>query len=189
MHYPQGTYGIGGLGDISGAPFAYVPDLAPVGSGSAYFPRDVERDAAALNFLGFMSDVDDANRAISKGSQAADIAASAGGFDPAFRAAVTRFQASAGLTIDSWIGPKTRAGLLQAVASANLRGLGGGPVPTLPPAILPVNPGGVPVKPGPLPGIKPASAGTDADGDETTTYLAIGAGVLALAGLGWWALR
>ncbi len=190
--YPMGLHGIGGLGDIGGTPFVYIPDLAPVGSKASYFPRDVEQDAGALNFLGFLSDVDDANRFTSTGTQSGDMAQEAGAWDPGFKGGVTRFQAAKGLTVDGWIGPNTRTALALAVTQANAKGLGGGPVPTLPPAIIPVIPGDVPQKPNPtpLPGITPAKTGPGgaAAEDETMTYVAIGAAVLALGAIGWWAL-
>ena len=196
MHgvYPMGINGLGGAGEIEGiggAPFVYIPDLAPVGSKAAYFPRDVERDAAALVFLHFMSDEDDANRNISRGSQAADMANEGGAWDPAFRAAVTRFQVAGGLTADSWIGPATRTGILNAVTQANLKGLGGGPVPPLPPAVIPVIPGQVPTKPNPtpLPGVTPAKTGPAGGEDETMTYVAIGAAAVALLAIGWYAFK
>lgn len=194
MHgtYPMGINGLGSLGevgDIGAVPFVYIPDLAPVGSKSSYFPRDVERDAAALVFLRFLSDLDDANRMMSQGSQAADMNNESGAWDPFFKGGVTRFQAAKGLTVDGWIGPNTRTAIALAVTQANAAGLGGGPVPPLPPAIIPVIPGAVPQKPNatPPPGIIPANTKTDAE-DETMTYLAIGAAVLAVGGLGWWAL-
>ncbi len=198
MSYPASVDGIGGLGDIGGAPFVYIPDLAPVGSGNAYFPRSVEADAAALNFLGFLpSDSQlSAPRQPSQGSQAADMADNSGAWDPEFRGAVkagavTRFQASdptSGLVIDSWIGPATRTAIAFQVQIANANGLGGGVVPVLPPAVIPVVPGNVPVAPNapPIPGVTPVPAAASSS-DETLTYVAIGAGVLAVGGILWWA--
>ena len=197
MHgtYPMGINGLGGIGDSgigAPAPFVYLPNLGPVGSGSAYFPGDVENDAAALVFLHFMSDLDDANRNISRGSQGADMRSGdeAGGFDPLFRAAVARFQAARGLKVDSFIGPQTRGGIAAAVAEANAKGLGGGFVPPLPPAILPVDPGRVPVAPGGLPGITPAKTGPAKAEEDDNTMLYVGGAVAvaAVGGLLWWAL-
>ncbi len=171
--------GIAGLGQI-GAPFFYVPDLLPVGSKASYFPRDTVNDAKALNFLGFMSDgaLDDH---ASLGSQSADMSNETGAWDPAFRAAVTRFQASAGLTVDSWVGPATRTALAKAVALKNA----GTPIPVAP-GVIPVNPGQVPGGNVPIPGATPVN---DRPGsDDTMTYVAVGAGALVLLGAGWYLL-
>ncbi len=191
MHgsYPVGIHGLGGfggeeIGSIGAVPFVYVPDLAPVGHADSYFPRSVEQDAAALNFLGFLANVDDANRASSTGSQRGDMNDEAGAWDPNFRAAIASFQDSRGLTVDSWVGPQTRTALLAAVTAANAKGLGGGFVPPIPPPAvpLPVVPGNVPVKPGATP-----PPGTTEE-DNTLMYVAIGVAVLAAGGLGWWVL-
>lgn len=178
----MGAMTIGRVGTL-----VYVPDLGPVGSKSSYFPRDVEHDAEALNFLEFLSDVADANRMPSTGSQGGDMAQEAGAWDPSFRSAVTRFQASKGLTTDSWIGPNTRTALAAAVAFRNVNPgqLPAPPSPGTVPPIL-VNPGGVPAKPAVLPGVQPASAKT---GDDTMMYVGLGVGGLALAGLAWYALK
>jgi LPXTG-motif cell wall-anchored protein len=182
--------GISGLdGGIAGiaAPFLYVPDLAPVGHASTYFPRSVSEDARALNFTGFLDDASLASLFPSTGNQADDIDQTAGAWDADFRAAVTRFQAAKGLTVDSWIGPQTRTALAVAVAARNAQGVPSFPVPSLPPAIIPVNPGGVPAKPAVLPGITPGvPAGKK---DETTTYVALGVGALALGALGYFFLK
>jgi hypothetical protein len=171
-----------GMGTIS-APFLYVPDLAPVGSKSTYFPRSVDRDAMALNFLQFMSDSALDDLTSSMGSQSADMNNEAGAWDPAFRASVTRFQVAKGLTADSWIGPQTRTALAAAVAFKNANP---GTLPSPLPQVVPVIPGQVPAKPAVLPGVTPASAKTE---DDTLMYLGIGAGVLALGGLAWYALK
>lgn len=183
-----GTAGLmrmGFLGQIAG-PLVYIPDLLPVGSGSAYFPRSVEGDAQALNFLGFLSDADEAIRRASEGSQGADMGDEAGAWDTNFRSAITRFQASKGLTVDSWVGPQTRTALAAAVAAKNA----GTPIPPPPPPgvlpPIPVNPGTVPALPAVLPGVTPAPS--SASGDSTTTFVAVGAGVLILGGLAWYAL-
>lgn len=170
--------GLGGIGQIA-APFAYVPDLLPVGSGNAYFPRDTTQDARALNFLGFMSDSALDDHPGSLGTQARDIAEQVGAWDPVFRAAVTRAQTALGLTVDSWIGPKTRTALLAAVTKKNA----GAIVPPAPPGVLPVNPGSVPGGAAPIPGATPVK--DNVGGDDTMTYVAIGGGVVALALLGW----
>ena len=171
--------GIAGIGQIA-APFFYVPDLMPVGSKTSYFPRDTVNDAKALNFLGFMSDgaLDDH---ASLGSQSQDMSNETGAWDPAFRAAITRFQASAGLTVDSWVGPNTRTALAKAVALKNA----GTPIPVAP-GVIPVNPGGVPGGSVPVPGATPVSDRTG--GDDTLTYVLIGGGVLAVLGAGWYLL-
>lgn len=186
-HWSMSGMGILHRGNFLGSigapgPFIYIPDLGAVGSKSSYFPRDVERDAAALVFLGFLSDVDDANRQVSDGSQAADIANEGGAWDPAFRSAVTRFQSSARITADSWIGPQTRTAIAAAVAAKNAGGLAL-PVPSQP---VPVSPGAVPAKPTVVPGVVPASSVTS---DDTLMYVGIGAAVLALGGVAWWALK
>jgi len=172
-----------------GAPttLLYVPDLAPVGSKAAYFPRDVEQDAAALVFLGFLSDAADANRQVSDGSQGADMANEGGAWDPAFRSAVTRFQSSKGLTADSWIGPQTRGALATAVAFKNANP--GILPPPPPPGVLPpvpVKPGAVPANPAVLPGVRPVAAGEE---DQTMLYVGLGVGALLLAGVAWYALK
>lgn len=175
----QGFANMGGLGAPAG-PFNYSPNLSSVGSGASYFPGDVEQDAAALNYLGFLSDVADANRNISRGSQGADISNQGGAWDPEFRGAVTRFQAANGLASDSWVGPKTRAALGVAVIKKNA-----GILPVIPKLDVPVNPGGVPALPGKLPGVQPAST---SDGeDNTLLYVGGAVGVVALGALAWWA--
>jgi hypothetical protein len=52
--------------------------------------------------------------------------------------------------------------------------------------VIPVNPGGVPAKPAVLPGVTPGDAPPE---DNTMTYVAVGVGALALAGLGWLLLK
>jgi len=179
----MGAMTIGRVGTL-----VYVPDLGPVGSKSSYFPRDVEHDAEALSFLEFLSDVADANRRQSTGSKGGDQAQVAGAWDPSFRSAVTRFQASKGLTVDSWIGPQTRTALAAAVVFRNLNP-GRLPAPPSPGTVPPVfvDPGGVPAKPAVLPGVQPASAKTD--DDQTMMYVGLAAGGLVLAGLTWYALK
>jgi hypothetical protein len=186
LTFVGGQGGVRRIGSL-GAPatLVYVPDLAPVGSKATYFPRSVEQDAAALNFLGFLSDVADANRMSSTGSQSGDMSNEAGAWDPDFRSAVGRFQASAGITADTWIGPQTRTTIAAAVARKNASGVN--PVPPPPPGkIIPVVPGEVPAKPAALPGLQPVAA---KEGSDTTTYLAIGGGVLLLGGLAYYALK
>jgi peptidoglycan hydrolase-like protein with peptidoglycan-binding domain len=175
--------GLGTMGQI-GAPFAYVPDLAPVGSQSAYFPRSVASDANALNFLGFLGDNELASLRPSTGSQSGDMNGPAGAWAPAFRAAITRFQVSRGLTNDSWVGPATRTALLAAVTAKNLQQ----PLPpVLPPSVpVPVLPGAVPAAPAVLPGVLPAAKPAD---DDTLLYAGAGVGAVLLLGLGYWALK
>jgi len=186
--FGQTLFGSTLFGSIGATTLLYVPDLAPVGSKAAYFPRDVEQDAAALVFLGFLSDAADANRNVSRGSQAEDINNEGGAWDPAFRAAITRFQTSKGITADSWVGPQTRTQLAGAVAFKNANP--GALPPPPPPGVLPpvpVKPGAVPANPAVLPGVRPVSAG-DED-DSTMLYVGLGAGALVLAGLAWYALK
>lgn len=175
--YLRGAKNIGGIG-APAAPFEYTPDLGPVGSGNTYFPGDVEQDAAALNFLGFLSDVDDANRAISKGSLEADQSSDSGAWDNAFRQAVLIFQSAVGITTDGWIGPQTRGALVTAVNGKNAN-------PDVAPPPLPA-PGSIPIAPSSVPA-KPLVL--TAKTDETLTFVGVGAGVLALCGLGWVLLR
>lgn len=173
--------GLASIASLVAAPFAYVPDMRPVGHASTYFPRDVTEDMKALNFLGFLPDAVTPTLT-STGTQAGDIAQHAGGFDDVFRGAVGRFQTAAGITADTWIGPQTRTALVAAVARHNLDPQ---PPRVLPPSV-PVNPGGVPAQPAVIPGVHPASAH---DADDTLMYVGIGAGVLALGGLAWYALK
>lgn len=171
---------IGYLAGVAG-PLAYVPDLRPVGSQSAYFPRDVENDAEALGYLGFLSDAANDDRMPSVGTQAGDMNNPSGAWDPAFRGAVTRFQVAAKLTNDGWIGPQTRTALAAAVLAKNA----GQPIPKPPGGSVPIAPGAVPAKPAEIPGVHPASAST---GLDTTTMVGIGVGVLVLGGVAWYAL-
>jgi hypothetical protein len=97
MHYPTNSrrlfnfdsridQGIGSIQETD-RPLLYIPDLAPVGSGSAYFPRSVDDDAVALNVLGFGAGFPGGGS-----SQRADMANEEGAWDSSFRAAVTNFQ-------------------------------------------------------------------------------------------------
>lgn len=143
--YPETIDGIGEVG-----PIVYDPDTGDVGSGSAgtYYPRDTADDARALNYLGFMSDAELAAHVGTYGSQAEDMNASQGGWDPVFREAVTAFQGtrpSLG-TPDGWIGPATRGALGEAVLEKNN---GNYPPPPNP------NPAPPPPAPGPLPNPPP----------------------------------
>lgn len=174
---------------VINAPLIYVPDLAPVGSKSAYFPRDVSQDARALNFLGFLSDNDLNDLTPSMGSQSADMNNEAGGWDPLFRGGITRAQSAMGVTVDSWVGPQTRGGLASLVARKNANpGALPPPPPVNPSFPIPVTPGGVPAKPAAIPGVTPASSG-GAGGLSTVEMVGIGAGVLALGGLAYYALK
>lgn len=172
--------GIGAIGQVP-TPFNYVPDLAPVGTGPAYFPRDIGEDAKALNFLGFMSDDDFAQGNESTGTQKGDIAESVGAWDPKFRAAVTRYEAARQLKVDSFIGPQVRTSLKKDVDAKNAAGVPPAPVPPLPAVVIPVDPGGVPGGSAPLPGI--------AESSDALLYVGVGSGVVALLGLAYWALR
>lgn len=181
------SYG-NGMGVIN-APLIYVPNLASVGSGAAYFPGSVGEDARALNFLGFLTDNDLDDLTPSMGSQSADMNNEAGAWDPLFRGATTRFQAAKGLTVDSWIGPHTRSALGVAVLQKNANPAILPPPPPNPNIPIPVAPGGVPAKPAAIPGVTPASTTTGGGGLSTTEMLAIGAGVLLLGGVGYYALK
>lgn len=188
--YPTGLYGgdglrsFGGLGSIGGfsAPFSYSPNLAPVGSGSAYFPGDVSADAAALNYLGYLADADYAQISPSTGTQSGDMNNSAGAWDPSFRGAIANFQNASGITADTWVGPQTRTALLGAVT---LKNANPGVTPNIPSTPVPVTPGSVPALPTPVPGTVPASATSS---EDTTTYLLAGAAIIAVAGLAYYAL-
>jgi len=168
------------LGALVDLPFSYAPSLAPVGSGSAYWPGDVQEDLFALNALGFFPD--DGTAVRSYGTQADDMANQAGAWAPEFRAAVASFQYSVNLTPDTWIGPQTRTALAAAVRAANA----GAPVPVPPGEPVPVDPGGVPALPAILPGTVPAES---APGMGVGTKIAIGVGVVALLGGGYYALK
>lgn len=171
----MGMAGLGAIGQIP-APFIYVPDLAPVGSGASYFPRDTTEDAKALNFLGFMDDESLRFHPGSMGSQQADMSNEVGAWDPAFRAAVTRYEAARGLKADSFIGPQVRGSLAKDVLAKNAAGVPSLPVPKLPDVIIPVDPGGIPGGSKPVPGVATKS-------DDTLMIVGIGAGVLALGGI------
>lgn len=180
------TLWISGMGQIA-APFVYVPDLAPVGSKATYFPRDVSQDARALNFLGFLTDAELSTLRPSTGTQSGDMNGLAGAWAPAFRGAMGRFQASRGITADTWVGPQSRTELGRAVLAKNANPGALPPPPPNPDRPVPVAPGGVPAAPTPLPGVKPASS-TD-EPMSLGTKVAIGAGVVALAGGLWYVLK
>lgn len=168
-----------GLGGFS-APFTYSPNLAPVGSGAAYFPGDVSQDAAALNYLGYLADADYAQLAPSTGTQAGDIGSDAGAWDPSFRGAIAHLQTDAGITVDTWVGPQTRTAIAAKVLLANANP---GTTPSTPPAgVVPANPGSVPANPAVIPGVTPTS------GTSTQTYVLAGAGILVVGGLLYYAL-
>lgn len=192
-----GMSGIGAMGGL-----VYVPDLAPVGTGPTYFPRDVSEDVRALIYLGYTSYAfDDFPR--STGTQAGDMAGELGAWDADFRNAIAHFQRDKGLTADSWVGPNTRQALLRAVVAKNA---GEAPpiLPTDPPRVLPNIPvptprdpiptprldpiPGLPPPPGipaPQPGpVQPAAAKA---ADHTVLYVGIGLGLVVL-GVGAWAL-
>lgn len=192
--YPDERAGLGaimGMGGIEG--LSYSPDLAPVGNGSSYFPRSVEADCDALEYLGFLKGA----VLQSYGNQAADMAQAAGAWDPNFRAAVTAFQQVApafGYTgkVDGWIGPMTRQALLNAVNAKNASESPVAPpfvppltppAPGVPPYVPPSTPI-VPVLP-PSPGVQPASTSSKT---STGLYVAGALAVLAVVGVGAWAL-
>lgn len=178
--------GMAGLGAVDAAPLVYVPNLLPVGSGASYNPGPIGADAHALNFLGFIPDALLPQIPDTSGNVAQDQALETGAFNKVFRQAVTDFQQTAGgLTVDGFIGPKTRTALGLAVAAKNAQG-----VPTAPPFTPPVVPGvpGVPpnlpvpggmLPPVPNPNVQPAAAQTDS-GFPTVPVVIGGAVVLAL---------
>ena len=86
-----------------------------------------------------------------------------GAWDANFRAALSRFQSSAGVTADGWIGPQSRAALKRAIALANAG--------AAPPAPTPDNP--IPHKPASDPTTPPD------EGLSTGAKVAIGAGIVA----------
>lgn len=168
-------YGGGGIGSLSTrevgiAGLNYVPDLAPVGSGSAgsYYPRDTSGDAAALNYLGYFPEPLYKSHKGTSGSQAADMAAKTGAWAPDFQQAVRYFQEANGLAADGWIGPATRTKLAALVTAKNASG--DSSIPTIP--VIPTPNGG---------GVQPVSAKTSNMG----LYLGIGAGLLGLGGVYW----
>lgn len=188
--------GIGAIGLIA-APLVYVPNLAAVGSEGAgtYYPGDVNADAMALAFLGFLAESALPSIGATRGSRAADMPAQVAGFNPTFKAAVGAFQGSpagqaggAGV-VDTRIGPNTRKALAAAVLAENARRAAGGlpppPPPPPSPGVLPPGPSPLPV-PVPPPGVQPASA---KESDDTMTYVAVGGGLLALGALAYFALR
>lgn len=176
--FPGTIMGIGGFA----APFSYTPDLAPVGSGAAYFPRDVSADAAALNYLGYMADGDYAQITPSQGSQAADMANDAGAWDPTFRGCIAHLQSDAGITVDTWVGPQTRTAIAAKVLLANANP-SVPPAPATPPGtVVPANPGSVPANPAVIPGVTPSTK------TSTQTYVLAGAGILVVGGILYYAM-
>lgn len=151
---------------------SYAPDLEAVGSGSAgtYYPRDTSADAAALNYLGFLSDAELGSHVGTNGSQAADVAAGAGAWSIPFQAALTKFQLAAKIGADGWIGPNTRRALAQAVAAKNA----GAPDLVVPP--LPN-----------VPNVTPTPTQPTAQKSHTGLFLVGGA--IAAVGLGYWLLK
>ncbi len=188
-------YPVESMGSLSGfgmGALAYLPDLGPVGSGSAgtYYPRDTSGDAAALNYLGFFPDFLLQAHVGTSGSQAADMAAFTGAWSEPFKTAVGDFQLASNLTADGWIGPGTRTELARQVALKNANEIiPPGPLP-IPPGPLPFPPGPLPFPPGPLP-FPPAPGPSPAPGpgpgpapadDHTGRNVALVAGGLAVAG-------
>lgn len=175
----------------------YAADLAPVGSGASYYPRDTMRDAEALAFLGLLSEQELSEHVGTLGSAAKDMGAGQGAWNPDFQRAIRVFQGRTGgrLTVDGWVGPKTRTVMVEAVTLENARRAAGKlpAVPVAPPAIptpalpppgvipTPVSPP-APAAPGKL---APVAAQED---DDTLLYVGAGVAVLALLGLGWYAL-
>lgn len=172
----------------------YVADLAPVGSGASYYPRDTMRDAEALAFLGILSEEELSQHVGTLGSAAKDMGAGQGAWNPDFQRALRVFQGRTGgrLTIDGWIGPKSRTVMVEAVTQENARRAAGRlpvpvppaiPAPQLPPpGVLPTPVSPSPAAPG---GLAPVAA---KDEDDTLVYVGVGVAVLALLGLGYYAL-
>ncbi len=154
----------------------YVPDLAPVGSKSTYFPRSVTADALALTVLGVDAGIHGGGV-----SQASDMNSGTGAWDINFRGAVTAFQKANGLTADGWIGPVTRAKLKERVDEKN-RTAPNLPAPTTPPApVPPPSPSNqVPVNPS-VPG-QPAPAHGFAALSTAQKVGVVAGGVALLAG-------
>lgn len=187
----------GYAGEMMGAVYgnmgalAYVPDLGPVGSGSAgtYYPRDTSQDARALAFLGFYPEPYASQHVGTRGSRAADAGAGVGAWDEDFRLALTNFQRSVGLTADGWIGPSSRQALAVAVAARNASEVVPVPPPPAPsPFPVPVPPNVLPLPPAPSPGPAPSPSPVAAkDDDKTVMYVGIGVAALAALGLGVWA--
>ncbi len=178
---PYGQALIGSLVTMGAPPggLDYVPDLAPVGSKSTYFPRSVNADALALTFLGF-----DAGIPGGGVSQQADMSSGTGAWDPSFRGALTAFQKSVGITADGWIGPQSRTKLKEKVdeknrTAPNIPAAPQAPAPVPPPSPsnqVPVNPS-VPGQPQPATGFAALTTGQKA---------AVVAGGLALLGGGYY---
>ncbi len=160
----------------------YVPDLAPVGSTAAgtYYPRSVDDDASALNFLGYGAGFPGGGN-----GRAEDMSRQEGAFDTTFQAAVTRFQQDAGIGVDGRIGPQTRGALLAAVTKANASSaLNPNPlpfpkVPPFVPGVLPGPSAPSPSKPGPAPVVAAKSSNT----------LLIAGGVAAAGLAAWYFLK
>lgn len=177
--------------------FTYLPNLAPVGSGSAYSPGDTSDDAAALNYLGYYPDPLLQQHVGTSGSAADDMNNATGAWDPTFQTAVTDFQSTTpGLTVDGWIGPKTRTAILAAVTAKNAQPspivpVGpytppASPIP-VPPAVVPPFVPVTPVGPSPLPvQPKPAAA---ASSDNTLLYAGAAVGVVVVGALAYYLMK
>lgn len=199
----SGDYGDNGWGDYPNAqmsgmgalwtpPLSYAPSTASVGSGSAYWPGDVMADAEALNVLGYLSDTSaywepGTSTPVhpSTGSQSGDMSAGAGAWDPNFQAAVKAAQAAYGDTQDGWIGPQTRGSLANAVAAwnqANSPIAPPQPLSPTPPAPDVPDPSVIPGGGGPSPSPSEPAAPGSIQSYLTPRNIAIGLGVLVLAG-------
>jgi hypothetical protein len=169
--------GIGGLD--------YNPSLAPVGSGSGYYPGSVDADADALNFLGYGAGFPGGGN-----GQREDMDRAEGAWDTTFKAAVTSFQGNAGLKADGWIGPATRTALKAAVDRQNQipSAPGALPAPMPPPGVLP---NFAPVPSQPSRPASPSSPSAPAAHASLFTQrnLIIGGAILAALGVGYVALK
>jgi hypothetical protein len=166
------TDAFGTLGSINEGqrPLPYVPDLAPVGSGSAYFPRSVADDAVALNVLGFGAGFPGGGV-----SQSSDMSRAEGAWDSTFQDAVRRFQTAKGLKADGWIGPATRTALGATIVAFNAS-------PAGKPAIVVVTEA---TRPAPQPPTIELGSGPAPPVDNTIRNVAIAGGVVAAIGIGY----
>jgi peptidoglycan hydrolase-like protein with peptidoglycan-binding domain len=108
--------------------FVYNPNLGSVGSGASYNPGPVDQDALALNFLGYNAGFPGSGPR--------------GAWDATFQSGLKAFQTNNGLTVDGWIGPKSRAKLKEKVDEKQRGGAFPAPIPSAP--VVPTLPTNVP---------------------------------------------